>query len=77
MVTHKGPTELSVLMKKSAINTKVRFGTEQSLEYRILQTADEILQLAHMLQTGKSQHSKAISTASQTCKIKNNLLHTK
>lgn len=48
-----GPTEISVLMRKTRLNTQVRCGTGQNLKHSILQIADKILQSAHMLQTGK------------------------
>lgn len=48
-----GPTELSVLMRETGLNTQVRCRMGQSLKYRIRQTADKALQLAHMLQAGK------------------------
>lgn len=51
--TSMGPTELSVLMRKTGLNTQVRCGAGQSLKPRILPTADKVLQLAHMPQTGK------------------------
>ena len=53
MSTYMGPTELSVLMRETGLNTQVRCRMGQSLKYRILQTADKALQLAHMLQAGK------------------------
>lgn len=51
--SYMGPTELSVLMRKTGLNTQVRCGTGQNLKHSILQIADKILQSAHMLQTGK------------------------